>query len=454
MTLSRRTLLLGATALAAGAAAAGHGLVPALAAPGPTLRLGSRVIEVNGRAATVMAIEGPAGDGLRLAPGAPFRARLRNALDQETLIHWHGQTPPQDQDGVAGIPLPSLQPGEQRDYAFTPRAGTHWMHSHVGLSVQSLLAAPLIVADELTGFDTEHVLLLQDFTFRDPEEIFAELTGPMDDHAMMHGVHLNDVAYDAFLANHRTLADPEVLRLAPGSRLRLRLINAAASSSFVIDSGALPLEVVALDGTPVVPRTIDLVPITPGQRVDLRLTLPKAGGSFPILARREGETARTGLILATPGAAIGRVAAQADAAAPAADNRLERLLRAARPLAAATPVHRLTGDLGGNHMGYHWSIALNGARGPIRSGERVELTLVNGGGMPHPIHLHGHHFAVIGLGGETRPDAALRDTVLVPPGGGRVTVAFDAGRPGRWMLHCHQLYHHHAGMMGFVTVEA
>lgn len=454
MRLDRRTVLLGAAALGFARTTFGRAPVAARAAAAPTLRLHSRVIEVNGRAAAVKAIEGPAGDGLRLGAGEPFRASLLNDLAQESLIHWHGQTPPQAQDGVVGVPLPALKPGERRDYDFMPRPGTHWMHSHVGLSLQALLAAPLIVADDLAGFDAEQLLLLQDFTFRDPEEIFAGLTAPMNDHAMMHGVHLNDVAYDAFLANHRTLADPEVVRLAPGSRLRLRVINGAASSSFMIDGGALALEVIALDGTPVVPRAIDLVPITPGQRVDLRLTVPAAGGSFPILARREGEVARTGLILATPDAAISRISAQADAPAPPADNRLERLLRATHPLEARTPRHRLTARLGGDHMGYDWTIGLSGAEQPIRGGERVELTLVNDGGMPHPIHLHGHHFAVIGLGDQAIPDAVLRDTVLVPPAGGRVTVAFDAGRPGRWMLHCHQLYHHHAGMMGFVTVEA
>jgi hypothetical protein len=40
---------------------------------------------------------------------------------------------------------------------------------------------------------------------------------------------LNDIDYDAFLANDRTLADPEVIRTEPGGRVRLRLINARRS---------------------------------------------------------------------------------------------------------------------------------------------------------------------------------------------------------------------------------
>jgi hypothetical protein len=36
---------------------------------------------------------------------------------------------------------------------------------------------------------------------------------------------LNDIDYDAFLANDRTLADPEVIRTEPGGRVQLRLIQ-------------------------------------------------------------------------------------------------------------------------------------------------------------------------------------------------------------------------------------
>jgi hypothetical protein len=43
---------------------------------------------------------------------------------------------------------------------------------------------------------------------------------------------LNDIDYDAFLANDRTLADPEVIRTESGGRVRLRLINGASSTQF------------------------------------------------------------------------------------------------------------------------------------------------------------------------------------------------------------------------------
>jgi len=70
--------------------------------------------------------------------------------------------------------------------------------------------------------------------------------------------------------------------------------------------------------------------------------------------------------------------------------------------------------------------------------------MINRTGMSHPMHLHGHRFQVVQIGGRRFP-GAVRDTVLVPPAE-RVAVAFDADNPGLWAFHCHLLYHLEAGM--------
>jgi len=64
---------------------------------------------------------------------------------------------------------------------------------------------------------------------------------------------LNDVTYDAFLANDRTLADPEVVKVEPGGRVLLRVINGSAMSNFHLDLGALGGELIAVDGFRVKP---------------------------------------------------------------------------------------------------------------------------------------------------------------------------------------------------------
>jgi FtsP/CotA-like multicopper oxidase with cupredoxin domain len=65
--------------------------------------------------------------------------------------------------------------------------------------------------------------------------------------------------------------------------------------------------------------------------------------------------------------------------------------------------------------------------------------------MSHPMHLHGYHFQVVEFNGKAF-QGALRDTVIVPLMT-TVTVAFDADNPGRWLMHCHNLYHQATGMM-------
>ena len=265
-------------------------------------------------------------------------------------------------------------------------------------------------------------------------------------------MNLNDIDYDAFLANDRTLADPEIIRVAPKARLRLRLINGSAASHFWIDLGALEGRVVAADGHPVQPIAGRRFPIAIAQRLDILLDLPGAG-AFPVLAQLHGSRRRTGIVLATTSARVPKIAERAPQPVAAVDNSLERQLSAREPLAVRKADLVRTVVLSGGMMGYAWSI--NGERWPhvtplmVQSGERVELEFQNHSMMAHPMHLHGHAFQVVAING--RPlIGAVRDTVLVEPMMGSVRVAFDAGNPGRWALHCHNLYHMMAGMMAEV----
>jgi FtsP/CotA-like multicopper oxidase with cupredoxin domain len=277
----------------------------------------------------------------------------------------------------------------------------------------------------------------------------------MDDMAgMMGGMDLNDVEYDAFLANDRTLDDPLVVRSEPGGLVLVCLINGATSTAFWIDFGGAEATLVAVDGDAIAARSGTRFPIGQGQRLDLEVTIP-ASGSVPVLAQREGDRARTGIIIAARGARVAKIAALAEANAPPLDLSLEAALVAANPLAArpADVVHSVT--LTGGMMPYAWSI--DGRRWEnhkplaVRTGQRVVIDMMNHLMMTHPMHLHGHHFQVIGLNG-TGLAGAVRDTVLVPPMA-RVAIAFDAENPGRLLFHCHNLYHMATGMMTEVVYE-
>ncbi len=426
---------------------------PTAADPVTVLQIQRRSIEVKGKPASILAVRQPDGTpGLVTAVGRQFRVRLENKLDVPTLMHWHGLTPPWQQDGVPGISGPPIAPGGSADYDFPLRfGGTFWMHSHQGLQEQELLAAPLIIHDERDHPNQQEVVvMLADFSFTPPETIFENLRkggrmagmpapgagkpqamgamampakpvaakmAPGSMSSAAPGPDLNDVKYDAFLANDRTLADPEVISVEPGATILLRVINSSSMSAYHLDLGRLNGELIAVDGFRIEPAAGRRFPIAVAQRLDIRIALPREPAAHPLLAVLEGERSQTGLILqAGNGASITRLPELAANASPPLDLALERRLRAAAPLAKrkADRVHQI--NLTGEMAGYVWSI--NGVPWtkdvpplPIAKGERVELVFQNRTPMPHPMHLHGHEFQVVELDGKRFP-GAVRDTVL------------------------------------------
>ena len=486
--IDRRSFVL--KSIAAGTASFCPLTLASASAEMPTkLIIDRRSLEVNGRAASVFGIRQPNGEsGLTINSNEDFAVELINRTVEDTIIHWHGQVPPYLQDGVADRNVPLLRSGFSRSYRYKPLAGTHWVHSHHVLQEQALMAAPLIVrTSEENGLDIQEVtVILHDFSFRDPMEIFSSLTGNkvgaagnphqmhnmsamgdtqmngMDHSAMSTdsmqpsmGMDLNDVEYDAFLANDQTLDDPLIIKAEARARIRLRLINGAASTAFWIDLGKLSGTLVAVDGNPVVPLVGHLFPISMAQRLDIMVELTSAG-AFPILAQVEGKRERTGFVIATPNVHINKISNLGPLAAPALDDSLEMKLQASNPLSQRPVDLFLKVSLTGSMAPYVWS--MNEQTWPdvfrptIRLGQRVVVDVTNNSMMAHPMHLHGHHFQVLALNGTTTA-GAVRDTVLVRPNS-TVRFAFDANNPGRWPFHCHNLYHMASGMMTEFVYEA
>ncbi|HET6159694.1 MAG TPA: multicopper oxidase family protein [Dongiaceae bacterium] len=472
--LSRRSFLatgaaIGATAFAPLTRASSHNAPIEIA-------ISSRTIEVKGKAAKVFGLMQPDGmHGLIMNAGDRFRVRLRNEIEDAALIHWHGLTPPNSQDGVPGVTQEPLAAGAAYEYDFAVALpGTNWMHSHHVLQEQSLMAAPLIVHDpaDASRDEQEVVILLHDFTFQLPEKVLSGLSKGMSHEAMGHdmskmdmsgmetsqgdmsqmdmgGMDLNDVTYDALLANDRTLDDPEIVRVEKGQRVRLRIINAASASNFLLDLGPLSGSLTDVDGRPIVPVMGSRFPLAMAQRADVRITLPAEQGAWPILFQREGDTALTGMILATKSGTIAKITDQSQKAIGAIDREVPMSYQAAVPLPDKRADRQLAIDLTGSMMNYRWGIEELAAMAhhghlAVKEGERVEMTLTNRTDMSHPMHLHGHHFQIVAVNG-ARLNGAVRDTELVPVGGA-VTLAFDAGNPGNWMFHCHNLYHMLSGM--------
>lgn len=443
----------------------GGGIPWALAqAVTPMLTVGSRTIEVNKKAAKVFSVLGANGkSGMIAREGDRLAGTLMNATDEPLQMHWHGQTKaPADQDRARpdGGAL-AVRQSDTHDFELTP--GTHWMHAHA-LSEQQLLAAPMVAIEKSAGDVQNVIVMLHDFAFRSPQEILAELSsstahtghsaGGGTVRKAMSMVHANDVCYDAYLANDRTFDDPEVVAVDKGGRVRLRIINGGTATTFFVSAPGIKSRCIAVDGSPCLPVSQPSYPLAAGQRIDLLVLIPQQGGAFPVYARVEADRFVTGIVLATAGATVRKLPSLADAPQGMVTLGLEMQLRALQPLATKRPDKTFMVMLG-EGPDYRWTIngRAHGEHQPfdVRQGERVEMTFMNPTTMMHPMHLHGHHFQVVGVG-RRRFAGAMRDTVIVPAHT-PVTIAFDGNHKGSWFMHCHHLYHMATGMMTEVRIS-
>jgi FtsP/CotA-like multicopper oxidase with cupredoxin domain len=441
------------------------------AQPAPTsIQATTRTLEINGKSASVLGLLQKNGtQGLETVVTQPFQVVLENKLTEPTAIHWHGLHPPNNEDGVPLVTQPVIRANESSFFNFPViPAGTHWMHSHQGFQEVRQLSAPLIVHDSADkAADVQQVIVMfGDFSFTPPDQIYAQLRAPKKAMAMgkmsASKPDANDVNYDAYLANDRTLADPDVVRVEKSGRVRLRIINGSSGTNFFVNLGSLTGELIATDGMPVKPIRASRFPLAIAQRIDVMVQIPAGGGAFPILGLRELSREQTGVFLATAGAPVKKLPMKGATPTGLLTLDQEAQLSAVTPLPPKAPDQTSILSLQGNMAKYVWmmnnvafDVANPGAEKSqvqVKMGQRVALKFVNETPMSHPMHLHGHTFQVVEINGRAF-QGPLRDTVLVP-GNATVTVAFDANNPGLWFVHCHIMWHLEAGMAALLKYEA
>jgi len=266
------------------------------------------------------------------------------------------------------------------------------------------------------------------------------------------GGDAGDVRYPWYLINGRVRDAPRTFTARPGQRARIRFINAAADTSFRVALGGHRMTVTHTDGYPVVPARADALLIGMGERYDVQVTL--GDGVFPLTALAEGKNSTALALIRTgfgepPPPAI----RPAEFGGALAHYGLLRATPSAR-LAARGPDVTYRLKLTGGMARYDWGInghAFDMSRPGalqflISQGQRVRVVFANTTTMYHPMHIHGHTFA---LG----PAGPRKDTVIVRPGQ-QVACDFDAANPGQWMTHCHNLYHApQGGMMATLSYQ-
>ncbi len=336
--------------LASGGALFGLGLWPraglalqaqpeVLAGTDFTLSVGETLVNYTGKTRPAVTVNGrlPA-PLLRWKEGSTVTLRVRNDLPRgsihgpDTSIHWHGILLPANMDGVPGMSFDGIRPGESYLYRFRVRqAGTYWYHSHSGYQEQGGLYGPLVIdpaGPEPHPSDREHVLLFSDWTDMDPADLFARLK-KMASHDNRYQRTVGDFLRDASADGLRaTLADRGVwgrMRMtptdlsdvnahtytyllngttalgnwtglfAPGETVRLRLINGSAMTYFDVRIPGLAMTIIAADGQPVEPLTVDELRIAVAETYDV-LVRPAGQDAYTVFAQ---DAARTGYVSGT-----------------------------------------------------------------------------------------------------------------------------------------------------------
>ena len=286
------------------------------------LEIGALAVNFTGQPGMATVVNGrlPA-PLLRWREGDVITLRVSNRLSAPSSIHWHGIIVPADMDGVPGLSFEGIGPGATYVYRFkVNQSGTYWYHSHSRFQEQTGLYGPIVIeprGGERHHADREHVVLLSEWTDRDPEHIYRTLKHrsnyfnfgrrtvgdffndvrkqgwepTMADRRMwgqmrMDPTDLADVSGYAYtyLLNGTTPAGNWTGLFRRGERVRLRFINGSSMSFFDVRIPGLKLTVVAADGQDVEPVTVDEFRIGTAEVYDV-IVQPEEDRAYTIFAQ-------------------------------------------------------------------------------------------------------------------------------------------------------------------------
>lgn len=245
------------------------------------------------------------GPTLRFQEGGYAIIHVKNNMEVETSVHWHGLLLPNFYDGVPYLTTPPIEPGQTQTYEFPLRqSGTYWYHSHTMLQEQSGVYGSFVIEpkDQPLDYDKELVLVLSDWTNEKPTKVLNFLKRGTEWYNIrkgtatplnrviargalgaqlnfwkqrMEGADIADIYYPAFLINGKP--QQEYPSFNPGESVRLRIINGAASTSFWMTFGGEDPLLVSSDGLDVVPVPHNKTFIAVAETYDFIINIPPSG---------------------------------------------------------------------------------------------------------------------------------------------------------------------------------
>ncbi|KAJ8109550.1 hypothetical protein OPT61_g7382 [Boeremia exigua] len=434
-------------------------------------------------------------------PGPTIRAKwgdtivvnVKNSMrDNGTGIHWHGirQLNSCQHDGVPGITECPIAPGKTRQYRFkATQFGTTWYHSHWSAQYgDGVLGTMIIDGPATANYDEDlGVLPITDYYYT-PAFTVNEIAQhsargpPAPDNILVNGTHPNANGGGAYAK----------MTVTKGKKYRIRIINTSVDSTFSVSLDGHPFTVMTADFVPIKPYVADQVTLAIGQRYDVMIEANQTASNYWFRVGY-GTACGTNNILAT-GLQLGAILSYTGA--PAGNPTTTGVaLRTACvdedrfklvPFVPNTVPQSAVGTAGkidlklqsgnvvrwlldGSPLIVDWNnptleTTLAGSSNFYPNANIRELPTSNwyiwyiestdAFQLPHPIHLHGHDFYVVGEGpGQWDGSASSlnlnnplrRDTATMPVSG-YLVLAFPADNPGAWVMHCHIAWHASQGL--------
>ncbi|MBR9916071.1 MAG: multicopper oxidase domain-containing protein [Algicola sp.] len=248
---------------------------------------------------------------------------VTNKMDEETSVHWHGLILPNFYDGVPYLTTPPIKPNTTFQYRIPiNQSGTYWYHSHTMLQEQKGVYGSIVIhpKEKTLDYDKDLVIVLSDWTNEKPMNVLRNLKRGNEWYQVkkgtavplsrvikegalgaqfkfwrdrMEGADIADIYYPAFLANGKKLAEyPE---FKTGEKVRLRFINASASSYYWVDFGGGNPMIVASDGVDVIPEYKNRFLFAIAETYDVIVTIPE--GTLEITATAQDGSGNTSIHL-------------------------------------------------------------------------------------------------------------------------------------------------------------
>lgn len=370
--------------------------------------------------------------------------------------------------------------------------GTSWYHSHFSAQYgNGVFGSIHIDGPSSANYDTDlGVYPIHDYYYQSADDLVIltqTAVPPASDNILFNGTNINPTAPSE--------GSYSVVTLTPGNVHRLRLINPSVENSFQVSLVGHEFTVIATDLVPIEPLTVSDIFIGVGQRYDVLINATEAVDSYWFNVTLGGG----GLCGASNNpfpAAIFRYdgapdalptatgTAPADANCQDATNYVPVLARTADMNSLLVDVADLTHELDVDlfiNTTFVWEV--NSSSINVQWDKPVVQYVIDGNtsypqaenlifvdeenvwtywviqnlfALPHPMHLHGHDYLILGSAADstfTASDSSTlnfdnptRRDVTMLPASGYLILAFKADNPGNWLFHCHIAWHASGGL--------